>query len=82
MVSWIPRVKFLDNTHNKNELIDLLSSTFRRHYITVEQCGNDADTSIVRRALAAASDCSVEINATLNVNVKVSAAFSTKECFW
>jgi len=33
-------------------------------------------------AVAAASDCCVEINATLNVNVKVSVGFSTKECFW
>ena len=50
----------------------------------MEQCDNDADTLIVREgeALAAASDCCVEINATLNVNVKVSVGFSTKECFW
>ena len=57
-----PRVKFLDNTHNKSELIHLPSSTFRKHHITVEQCDNDADTSIVREALAAASDCSVEVS--------------------
>uniref|UniRef100_UPI00358E0096 uncharacterized protein n=1 Tax=Myxine glutinosa TaxID=7769 RepID=UPI00358E0096 len=31
--------------------------------ITVEQCDNDADTSIVREALAAASDGSVEVRA-------------------
>ena len=62
MVHWTPKTKFLDNTHNKSELIHLLSSTFRRHQITVEQCDNDADTSIVREALAAASDCSVEVS--------------------
>jgi len=72
MVHWTPSAKFLDNTHNKSELIHLLSSTFRRHYITVEQCDNDADTSIVREALTAASDCSV---VTLNVNLKVSVFF-------
>ena len=62
MFNWTPRAKFLDNTHNKSELIHLLSSTFRKHHITVEQCDNDADTSIVREALAAASDCSVEVS--------------------
>ena len=34
---------------------------WEQHHITVEQCDNDADTSIVREALAAASDCSVEV---------------------
>uniref|UniRef100_UPI00358F612F uncharacterized protein n=1 Tax=Myxine glutinosa TaxID=7769 RepID=UPI00358F612F len=63
MSKWTPRAKFLDNTHNKSELIHLLSSTFRKHHITVEQCDNDADTSIVRVALAAASDGSVEVRA-------------------
>ena len=62
MVHWTPRAKFLDNTHNKRELIHLLSSTFQKHHITVEQCDNDADTSIVREALAAAADCHVEVS--------------------
>jgi len=62
MLHWTRREKFLDNTHNKSELIHLLSSTFRNHHITVEQCDNDADTSIVRKALAAATDCSVEVS--------------------
>ena len=62
VVHWTPRAKFLDNTHNKSELIHLLSSTFRKHDITVEQCDNDADTLIVREALAAASDCYVEVS--------------------
>ena len=62
MFNWTPRAMFLDNTHNKSELIHHLSSTFRKHHITVEQCDNDADTSIVREALAAASDCSVEVS--------------------
>ena len=62
MFNRIPRAKFLDSTHNKSEIIHLLSSTFRKHHITVEKCDNDADTSIVREALAAASDCSVEVS--------------------
>ena len=37
MVHWTPRAKFLDNTRNKHELIHLLSSTLRKHHITVEQ---------------------------------------------
>jgi len=80
MVQWTPRAKFLDNFHNKSELIHLHSSTFRRPYIAVEQCDNDADTSIVREGevLAAASNCCDEINATLNVNVKVGVAFSQR----
>ncbi|KAI4802447.1 hypothetical protein KUCAC02_020283, partial [Chaenocephalus aceratus] len=63
MIHWTPRAKFLDNTNNKSELIHLLSSTFRKHNITVEQCDNDADTSIVREALAPATDDSVEVRA-------------------
>lgn len=63
MSNWTPRAKFLDNTQNKTELIHLLSSTFRKHHITVEQCDNDADTSIVREVLTAASDGSVEVRA-------------------
>jgi len=55
----------MDNTHNKSELIHLLSSTFRKCQITVEQCDNDADTSIVRAALAAATDDSVEVSKIL-----------------
>ncbi len=62
MIHWTPRAKFLDNTHNKSELIHLLSSTFQKVNITVEQCDNDADTSIVREALAAAGDGSVEVS--------------------
>ncbi|KAG7255643.1 hypothetical protein CRUP_008469 [Coryphaenoides rupestris] len=63
MIHLTPRAKFMDNTHNKSELIHLLSSTFRKRQITVEQCDNDADTSIVRAALAAAADDSVEVRA-------------------
>ena len=62
MVHWTPRAYFLDKTRNKLELIHLLSSTFRKHHITVEQCDNDDNTSIVREALAAASDCYVEVS--------------------
>ncbi|KAK1884623.1 Chromosome-associated kinesin KIF4 [Dissostichus eleginoides] len=63
MIHWTPRAEFLDNTNNKSELIHLRSSTFRKHNITVEQCDNDADTSIVREALATATDDSVEVRA-------------------
>lgn len=62
MIHWTPRAKFLDNSHNKSELIHLLSSTFRKHHITVEHSDNDADTLIVREALAAATDGSVEVS--------------------
>ena len=56
------RVKFLDNTHNKSELIQLLSLTFQRCQITVELGDNDADTSIMGATLAAAIDGSVEVS--------------------
>ena len=49
--------------HNKSQLILLLSSTFRKYQIIVEQCDNDADASIMREALAAATDESVEVRA-------------------
>lgn len=62
MIHLTPREKFMDNTCNKSELIHLLSSTFLKHQIIVEQCDNDADTSIVRAALAAAIDNSVEVS--------------------
>ena len=62
MMHLTPRAKFLDNTHNKSEIIHLLSSAFQKHQITVELCDNDADTSIVKAALAAAKDDSVEVS--------------------
>ena len=55
--------KFLDNMHNKSQIILLLSSTFRKYQIIVEQCDNDADTSIVNEELAVATDGSVEVRA-------------------
>ncbi|KAL7404690.1 hypothetical protein ABVT39_018384 [Epinephelus coioides] len=51
------RAKFMDNTHNKSELIHLLFSTFQKHPITVEHCDNNADTLIV----AAATNDTVEV---------------------
>ena len=65
MIHLTPRAKFLDNTHNKSEVIHLLSSAFQKHQITVELCDNDADISIVRAALAAAIDDSVEVSENL-----------------
>ena len=62
MIHLTTKAKFLDNTHNKSQLI-LLSSTFLKYHIIVKQCDNDADTSIVREALAAAADDSVEVQA-------------------
>jgi len=59
MMHSIPRAKFLDNTHIKNGIIHLLSSAFQKHQISVELCDNDADTWIVKAALAAAKDDSV-----------------------
>ncbi|KAJ3599198.1 hypothetical protein NHX12_033161 [Muraenolepis orangiensis] len=63
MIHWTPRAKFLDNTHNKSKLIHLLSLTFQKLHITLEQSDNDADTLIVREGLAAATDDSVEVRA-------------------
>ena len=62
MITSTTRAKFLDNTHNKSELIQLLSLTFQRCQITVELGDNDADTSIVGAALAAAIDGSAEVS--------------------
>ena len=62
MMHLTPRAKFLDNTHNKSEIIHLLSSAFQKHQTTVELYDNDADTSIVKAALAAAKDDSVEVS--------------------
>ena len=62
MMHLTPRAKFLDNTHNKSEIIHLLSSAFQKHQITVELYDNDADASIVKAALAAAKDDSVEVS--------------------
>ena len=64
MIHLKTRAKFLDNMHNKSQLILLLSSTFRKYQIIAEQCDNDADTSTVREALAAAAtDESAEVRA-------------------
>ena len=62
MIHLTPRAKFMDNTHNKSELIHLLSLTFQKYQITVVQCDNDADSSIVRVALTDATDDSVEVS--------------------
>ena len=62
MIHLMSKVKFLDNTHNKSELIHLLSSSFQKYQITVKVCDNDTDTSIVRAALAAANDDSVKVS--------------------
>ena len=52
----------MENTHNKSELIHLLSLTFQKYQITVVQCDNDADSSIVRVALTDATDDSIEVS--------------------
>ena len=52
----------MDNTHNKGQLIQLLSLTFRKHQITTEQCDDDADTSFVRVALIDATADPVEVS--------------------
>ena len=62
MIDLTPRSKYVDNTHNMSDLIHLLSSTFWKHQMTVEQCYNDADTLIVREALDAATHDSVEVS--------------------
>ena len=46
MVHRAPKAKFLDNTNNKSELINLQSSAFGKHNIIVDQCDNDADLTV------------------------------------
>ena len=62
MIHLKPREKLMGNTRNKSELMHLLSLVFMEHQIIVEQCDNDADTSIVKAALADATDWSVEVS--------------------
>ena len=52
----------LKSHHPACELTQLLSLTFQRCQITVELGDNDADTSIVGAALAAAIDSSVGVS--------------------
>ena len=61
MIHLTTMAKFLDNTHNKSQIIILFSSTFRKYHIIVKQYDNDADTSIMREALVAPGDDSVEV---------------------
>ena len=72
VIHWTPRAEFLDNTHNKTELIRLLSSTFRKK----EQSDNDADTLIVKETLDAATDGSVEVS-IISVVILLSLAMTT-----
>lgn len=65
-----PREKFLDNKSNKAQLIVLLSKTFDRNGISVQQCPDDADTHIIRSALDQARESSVEVRAE-DTNVMV-----------
>ena len=51
----------MDNTHNKSEIIHLLSLTFQKYQITMVQYDKDADTSIVRVTLTDATDDSTEV---------------------
>jgi len=62
MIHLTPKLKSMDNIHNKSEFIHLLSSTFHKHQISVVKCDNDADTSIVRVVLTDATDDSVEVS--------------------
>ena len=59
----VPREKFLDNKNNKAQLVLLLAETFKRSGISVLQCSNDADTSIVQVALDEARESPVEVRA-------------------
>jgi len=62
MVHLTPKAKFLDKTCNKSEIIHLLSSAFQKHQISVKLCDNDADTSIVKAAMATAKDHSIKVS--------------------
>ncbi len=67
MIHLMPKAKLLDNTHNKSELIHLLTSCFQNQ-ITVEVCDNDADTSVVKVALTAANIIgSVEVSCSHSI---------------
>ncbi len=46
-----------------------MSHQVPKHQIAVEQCDNDADTSIVRAAMAAATDDSVEVSKLLLLDI-------------
>ena len=59
----------MDNTHNKSELIYLLSLTSRKYQITVVQCDNDADTSIVIVASTDATDDSEEVSTSFYLHL-------------
>ena len=59
----VPREKFLDNESNKAQLIVMLAETLRRNGINVQQCHDDADTSIVQAALNEATDAPVDVRA-------------------
>ena len=61
--SIIQREKFLDNKSNKTQLIRLLAETFSINGIRVQECPDDADTSIVRAALDEARESPVEVRA-------------------
>lgn len=65
MIHLTPKKKYLDNFHNKDQLINLLCSTFRNHQINVEHCDNDADTLIASTALADSKENSVEVSVIL-----------------
>lgn len=61
--SIVPREKFLDNKSNRAQRILLLAETFGRNGISVQQCPDDVDTSIVRAALDEARESAVEVRA-------------------
>ena len=60
----VPREKFLDNKSSKVRLVLLLAQTFRRNGISVQQCPDNADTSIIWASLDEASPVEVRAEDT------------------
>ena len=62
IIHWTSRAKFLDNRHNKCQLIALLKSTFEENDVFVEECKTNAETLVVMEALHAADHSVFEVS--------------------
>ena len=61
MTHWTSRVKFLTNMHNKSQLIEILTTTFEKNDIFVEQSKYDAGCLVVKEASSSASQNIVQV---------------------
>ena len=64
----IPRTKFLDNAHNKNQLIAAVVDRMKEKGINAYQCRDDADTDVVKAVLEDACNGSVEVGFQILMN--------------